>query len=165
MDAFESKKKSGVMRFWGRGTWIDDPEWEIVEAHLLSRHQNDELGGLEARILAANPDGSTSIISSLSIMADEGYFLVMYTDDFDGDHCCISPHNPDPNDAGEVELGGIIGIKGACEKILVFCVPFLRSTSLIERSHLSCFFQRVDSIDRKSCAITRQFPGDPQTRR
>ncbi|MBK8800725.1 MAG: hypothetical protein IPN71_01435 [Fibrobacteres bacterium] len=116
MDGFELRKKSGVMRFWGRGTWIDDPEWEIVEAYLLSRHQNDELGGLEARILAGNPDGSKSIISSLSIMADEGYFLVMYTDDFDGDHCCISPHNPDPNDAGEVELGGNNWDKGSLRK-------------------------------------------------
>ncbi|MBK9577789.1 MAG: hypothetical protein IPK50_07840 [Fibrobacterota bacterium] len=95
---------------WGAakdGKVIEDPKWEAVEPILNQIHaEGFGFGGVSAEIMDMQEDRSYFTVSSLDVLGDEEYYLAMYTDVFEGDRFCISPHNPDPNDEGEVELGG-----------------------------------------------------------
>ncbi|MBK8800726.1 MAG: hypothetical protein IPN71_01440 [Fibrobacteres bacterium] len=95
---------------WGAakdGKVIEDPKWEAVEPVLNQIHaEGFGFDGISAEIMDMQEDGSYFTVSSLEIMGDEDYYLAMYTDDIDGKNWCRTPHNPDPADKGEVDLGG-----------------------------------------------------------
>lgn len=95
---------------WGAakdGKVIEEPRWEAVEP-VLNRIHAEGLGfdGISAEIMDMQEDGSYFSVSNLEVMGDEEYYMVMYIDEINGKRMCRTPFNPDPNDKGEVRLGG-----------------------------------------------------------
>lgn len=109
MDKAASMPNLKMVFRWGtlaEGRVITGPLWEQVEPVLVKLHSEQDLDGIEIEIIEMVPENSYKTISGIQIMSDGEYYLAIYADDFEGGRNCISPHNPDPNDEGEVELGG-----------------------------------------------------------
>ncbi|QQS06798.1 MAG: hypothetical protein IPK50_07820 [Fibrobacterota bacterium] len=105
---------------WGSakdGKVIEDPKWEAVEP-ILNQIHAEGLGfdGISAEIMDMQEDGSYFTVSSLEIIGDKDYYMAMYTDENNGARRCRTPFNPDPNDKGEVRLGGNDWDKGHLRK-------------------------------------------------
>lgn len=109
MDKDASGRNLKMVFRWGtlaEGRVITDPLWEQVEPILDKLRGEQDFDGIEVEIIEMVSENSYKAISGVQIMSDGDYYLAMYTDDFEGGRYCISPHNPDPNDEGEIELGG-----------------------------------------------------------
>lgn len=131
---------------WGAakdGKVIEDPKWEAVEPILNQIHaEGFGFGGVSAEIMDMQEDGSYFTVSSLEILGDEEYYLAMYTDVFEGDRYCISPHNPDPNDEGEVELGGNNWDKGNLRKDFGFLRAIFKEYITYRKIPLDLFLSK-----------------------